>query len=81
MHPPFRWFADIANSDSYISEQDKSHSGSTIRKDQSWVQNFHNMADYFAKQNGFDVRDPYAKVATKEVVIESLKNIKALWKK
>ena len=81
MHPPFRWFADIANSSKYISEQDSSHSGSTIRKDQNWVQNFHNMADYFAKQNGFDVRNPYTKVFTKEEVIQNLKEIKTLWKK
>ena len=81
MHPPFRWFADIADSNKYISEQDSSHSGSTIRKDQSWIQNFHNMADYFVKQNGFDVRDPYTKIAFKQEVIENLKEIKKLWKK
>jgi hypothetical protein len=81
MHPPFRWFADIANSSKYITEQDSSHAGSTIRKDQSWVQNFHNMADYFVKQNGFDVRDPYTKVANKDEVINKLKEIKSLWKK
>jgi glycosyltransferase involved in cell wall biosynthesis len=81
MHPPFRWFADIADSSKYISEQDSSHSGSTIRKDQSWIQNFHNMADYFTKQNGFDVRNPYTKIANKEEVVQSLKEIKKLWKK
>jgi hypothetical protein len=39
------------------------------------------MADYFAKQNGFDVRNPYTKIASKEETIQSLKNIKKLWKK
>lgn len=81
MHPPFRWFTDIANSSEYISEQDSNHSGSTIRKDQSWVQNFHSMADYFAKQNKFDVRTPNERIASKEEVIQSLKEIKKLWKK
>lgn len=81
MHPPFRWFADIADSSKYISEQDSNHAGSTIRKDQNWVHNFHKMADYFAKQNNFDVRDPQAKVASKEETIQSLKKIKKLWKK
>lgn len=81
MHPPFRWFADIADSSKYISEQDSNHSGSTIRKDQNWIQNFHKMADYFTKQNNFDVRNPYTKVANKEETIQSLKEIKKLWKK
>jgi len=81
MHPPFRWFADIADSSNYITEQDSNHLGSTIRKDQNWVQNFHNMADYFVKQNKFDVRDPRTKIATKEDVVQSLKEIKKIWKK
>lgn len=81
MHPPFRWFADIANSSKYISEQDSNHSGSTIRKDQNWVQNFHKMADYFAKQNKFDVRTPYTGIANKDETVNSLKEIKKLWKK
>lgn len=81
MHPPFRWFADIADSSKYISEQDSNHSGSAIRKDQNWIQNFHKMADYFNKQNKFDVRDPYTKIASKEETIQSLKEIKKLWKK
>jgi hypothetical protein len=79
MHPPFRWFADIAESSKYISEQDYNHSGSAIRKDQNWVQNFHKMADYFAKQNKFDVRDPYTITASKDEVITKIKQIKKLW--
>ena len=81
MHPPFRWFADLANSSDYISEQDSNHSGSTIRKDQNWIRNFHSMADYFVKQNKFDVRNPNERIASKEETIQSLKNIKKLWKK
>jgi hypothetical protein len=79
MHPPFRWFADIANSMYYIEEQDSNHSASVIRKDQNWIQNFHKMADYFTTRNGFDVRDPYAHTASKEEVITNLKQIKNLW--
>jgi len=81
MHPPFRWFADIDNSHLYLEEQDEKHTQSVIRKDSNWVQNFHKMADYFAEQNNFDVRDPHAKVADKQEVIQSLKEIKKLWKK
>jgi len=79
MHPPFRWFADIADSSKYITEQDHNHSGSTIRKDENWIKNFHSMADYFTAQNGFDVRNPYTKTANKEEVVQNLKTIKKLW--
>lgn len=75
MHPPFRWFADIADSEKYISEIDSDHSGSEIRKDETWIQNFHKAADYFAKKQGFDVRVP-SQTATKDEVINTLNNIK-----
>jgi hypothetical protein len=39
------------------------------------------MAGYFTKQNGFDVRNPHTKTASKEEVIKNLKEIKMLWKK
>jgi hypothetical protein len=76
MHPPFRWFADIADSDKYIEEIDYAHSGSQIRRDEKWINNFHKSADYFAKKNGFDIRVPYPTNDPKELVIEKLKEIK-----
>jgi glycosyltransferase involved in cell wall biosynthesis len=76
MHPPFRWFADIADSNKYIEEIDRGHSGSEIRKDQKWVDNFHKAADYFNKKQGFDVRNPYTVVASKEQTIDAIKQIK-----
>jgi glycosyltransferase involved in cell wall biosynthesis len=76
MHPPFRWFADIANSDKYIEEIDKAHSGSEIRRDQKWIENFHKAADYFVKKFGFDVRNPYTNTASKEETILTIKQIK-----
>jgi glycosyltransferase involved in cell wall biosynthesis len=76
MHPPFRWFADIADSFNYIEEIDRGHSGSEIRKDQKWIENFHKACDHFVQKFNFDVRDPYAKVATQNEVIEILKTIK-----
>lgn len=76
MHPPFRWFADIAESEKYISEIDNGHSGSEIRRDETWVHNFHKAADYFAIKQGFDVRSPYTRQATKDEVINSLNQIK-----
>jgi GT2 family glycosyltransferase len=76
MHPPFRWFADIANSNKYIEEIDRAHSGSEIRRDQKWIKNFHKAADHFAQKFGFDVRNPQAAVASKEETINTIKQIK-----
>ena len=76
MHPPFRWFADIANSDRYIEEIDRAHSGSEIRRDQKWIENFHKAADHFAQKFGFDVRNPHATVASKEETVTIIKQIK-----
>lgn len=76
MHPPFRWFADIADSNKYIEEIDKGHSGSEIRKDQKWIENFHKAADHFAKKFDFDVRNPHAITSTKEETMIYLKKIK-----
>lgn len=79
MHPQFRWFADIADSDKYIKEIDKAHSGSEIRRDQKWIENFHKAADYFAKKFGFDVRNPHTITASKEETINTIKQIKKLY--
>lgn len=76
MHPPFRWFADISDSNNYIEEIDKSHSGSEIRRDQKWIENFHKAADHFAKKFGFDVRNPHTTTPTKEETMLFLKKIK-----
>jgi glycosyltransferase involved in cell wall biosynthesis len=76
MHPPFRWFADIADSNKYIEEIDKAHSGSEIRRDQKWIENFHKAADHFSKKFGFDVRNPYSTVASNQETINIIKQIK-----
>lgn len=76
MHPPFRWFADIADSNKYIEEIDRAHSGSEIRRDQKWIENFHKAADHFAQKFGFDVRNPQANTASKEETINTIKYIK-----
>lgn len=76
MHPPFRWFADIADSNKYIEEIDRAHSGSEIRRDQKWVENFHKAADHFTQKFGFDVRNPQATITSKEETVNKLKQIK-----
>jgi GT2 family glycosyltransferase len=76
MHPPFRWFADIAGSENYIQEIDRGHSGSEIRRDERWIQNFHKSADHFAKKFNFDIRNPYAKTADRNETLKIIKEIK-----
>ena len=76
MHPPFRWFADIADSNKYIEEIDRAHSGSEIRRDQKWIQNFHKAADHFVEKFGFDVRNPHTLTASKEETTNIIKQIK-----
>lgn len=76
MHPPFRWFADISNSNLYIKELDNNHSQSQIRKNQDWIANFHKAADYFAKKHAFDVRMPYQEIFNKTDIVNFLKKIK-----
>lgn len=76
MHPPFRWFADIADSNIYIEEIDRAHSGSEIRRDQKWIDSFHKAADHFVQKFGFDVRNPYAATASKDEAITTIKQIK-----
>lgn len=76
MHPPFRWFADIADSNKYIEEIDRAHSGSEIRRDQKWIENFHKAADHFEQKYRFDVRNPHTTTASKEETINIIKQIK-----
>jgi GT2 family glycosyltransferase len=76
MHPPFRWFADIADSNKYIEEIDRAHSGSEIRRDQKWIENFHKAADHFVQKFGFDVRNPHATLASKDETVNTIKQIK-----
>jgi hypothetical protein len=51
----FGWWADIANSDQYIGEQDENHSCSIIRKDkEKFLQNFKDALLLFEKKHGFN---------------------------
>jgi glycosyltransferase involved in cell wall biosynthesis len=76
MTTPFRWFADIADSDQYIGEIDRNHSDSVIRKDEKWYFTFKAGADRFLEKTKIDVTNPYQPVATKEQVINTIKQIK-----
>jgi GT2 family glycosyltransferase len=76
MTSPFRWFADIAESNDYIEELDKNHFGSEIRKDEKWILNFRKAVARFAEKSKIDVTGPTSVFWTKEQTIAIVKQIK-----
>jgi GT2 family glycosyltransferase len=75
-HPPFRWFADIANSHELIHEQDRGHSESKIRDDEEWKSRFMDGIRRFHDKFDINVCNPREITATKEGVVEFLKSVK-----
>ena len=53
LHPPFWWFADLANSDDYIVEQASSEVNTTITRTPEWMKNFHEGAAWYAHKHGW----------------------------
>jgi GT2 family glycosyltransferase len=76
MTTPFRWFADIADSNKYIEEIDKNHSGSEIRRDSKWLDNFQKAVTRFAEKSKINVTGPTDVFWTKEQTIDIVKQIK-----
>lgn len=76
MTTPFRWFADIADSNKYIEEMDKNHAGSQIRKDEKWIANFKKAVARFAEKSKIDVTNPYQPSCSEEEAVEKVKLIK-----
>ena len=76
-HPPFRWFADLADSDVMISEQDHGHSESKIRSDSQWQDRFMTGVRRFQSKFNINVCNPAEPVASKQDVISCLKSIKS----
>jgi len=77
MTTPFRWFADIAESNQYIEEIDKNHFGSEIRKDEKWISNFRKAVARFAEKSKINVTGPTDIFWTKEQTIAIVKQIKS----
>jgi len=53
LHPPFWWFADLANSDEYINELASSEVNSVIRKTSEWTEGMQKGAQWYAQKHGF----------------------------
>ena len=75
-HPPFRWFADIDGSDTYIQDQDPSLSESKIRNEEEWRDNFVHGVKLFHQRYGINVCSVDQVNDTKEQTIQFLKNVK-----
>jgi glycosyltransferase involved in cell wall biosynthesis len=52
LHPPFWWFADVADSHEYIKEYASSEVSSVIRKDEAWQQNMREGMEWFKHKHG-----------------------------
>jgi GT2 family glycosyltransferase len=76
-HPPFWWFADIANSDQYLTEAPGAIDNSSIaNKTEQWQKNVYEGREIYKRKHGhYPNQPPYV---TKEQVIESLKQIKKI---
>lgn len=74
-HPPFWWFADIANSDQYLTEAPGAIDNSSIaNKTEQWQKNVYEGREIYKRKHGhYPNQPPYI---TKEQVIETLKQIK-----
>jgi len=74
-HPPFWWFADIANSEKYLTEAPGAIDNSSIaNKSEQWQKNVYGGREvYFKKHGHYPNQPPYV---SKDEVIKSIKRIK-----
>lgn len=75
-HPPFRWFADVFQSEKLLKEQDHNHGESKIRKTNDWQHNFMLGVRRFQQKHSINVCDPNEPTANKQQVVKFLKKIK-----
>lgn len=75
-HPPFWWFADIADSDKYLSEAPGAIDNSSIaKKSDQWLKNVTEGREiYFRNHGHYPNQPPYV---TKEEVVQCLKKLKS----
>ena len=74
-HPPFWWFADLANSHLLIEEAPGAIENSAIAKDnESWMKCVMSGREIYKKKHGYYPNQP--PTSTKEEVIEILKQLK-----
>jgi GT2 family glycosyltransferase len=74
-HPPFWWFADIANSTDFIDSQKNAIQNSTTSKNTAeWLQNVQNNAEIYRRKNGhYPTHTPQS---SQGAVVDVLKRLK-----
>ena len=75
-HPPFRWFADLYQSDMLIHEQDQGHQASKIRSEQQWLEDFKFGVERFYNKFNVNVCSVNQTVTDKDDVIKFLRDVK-----
>lgn len=74
-HPPFWWFADIADSHKYITEAPGAIENSSIAKDQTeWLQRVNEGREIYKRKHGHYPNQP--PLSSKEDVVSYLKTLK-----
>jgi GT2 family glycosyltransferase len=79
-HPPFRWFADVFESEKLLKDIVPDHQESKIRSQEDFVKNFFENHEKFIQKNNFSVingEGPVENVFSEEDVVKSLQTI---WK-
>lgn len=79
LHPPFWWFADVANSYDYIGDQDANLANSNIRKSDEWQRGMREGMEWYKYKHGwYPTQTPDTPVNN---VVEILRNIKNTYSK
>lgn len=74
LHPPFWWFADIANSEEYLTEIPGSIKNSSIPHTKEWVANFQKACGWFQAKHGSEpTKIPDT---TQDIVFQKLQYLK-----
>jgi len=76
-HPSFRWFADVADSDQLLADQDPTLVESKIRNEEEWRDNFAHGVKLFHQRYGINVCSVEQINDTKEQVLEYLRKVRA----
>ncbi len=80
-HPPFRWFADIENSQKYLKDILPDHQQSKIRNEDDFMKNFQKALDFFIQKNNFSVVQGYGPTENFDKEEDCVKILKDIWKK
>lgn len=80
-HPPFRWFADVEHSKTYLKDIVPDHQQSKIRNEKDFQQTFVQALDYFILKNRFSVVGGYGPQENIYSEKDCLNELKNIWKR